>query len=804
MDKVSVIIPVYNTEKYLGKAIDSCLNQTFKDVEIIIVNDGSTDKSLYIAQQYENVHQCVSVITTENKGLSEARNTGLKLAKGEYVYFLDSDDWIEPETIECCYKLAVKNDLNMVLFDSAVEVEPSIEPICTIDYDYCMRNNIVNESSIYTGRGFVELYADRGGTFVQAWLVFINKEFLLSNQIYFLTNAYYEDVAFHFSCMMAAERIMYIPQPFHIRLYRADSIMTSSLNIRKVFSVYEIALEMYSSIMAFQNGSDNIWIQYLFRLMRNLHRMVFGNVSRKDNDLIKPYYTIIQELQSECILFYYKLLNASNRKVSNVRLALEFAEEIVTPFGGVSNGIIDTIKMITQERDLIIFDIFSKLPINKKGKKIGIYGTGNHADSLLKKYGDIIGDIKGDIIFIDSYKKSFSDRYRNYKIINIDDLEQQNISEIIILSYLYEEEMYSNIISRYGDRYKIHRIYNGDKEPIDSTYYLKVYNRLLQIHENGRKKIILINTPEHDNIGDHMIAYAALKLFQEFLPDYDVLEVTNKRYIERRKEIIYRINFDDIIVITGGGYFGSLWPYSGQNVYKILEDFKENKIVMLPQSMFFEENEAGESQKQLTYNLFVAHRNINVCFREILSYIRAESIFGDKIKKFLIPDMALMLNYSQEQSLRKGILLCIRNDKEGILSENEKRSLKEYFYKWGEETEETSMRWKIGIKANQREEVIMEKIGELKKKKLVITDTLHCMISCVISGTPCIALNNVNRKLEGIYQSWIKDLKYIRYVDSYEDIFGMDLENWKELHEDNYYNKSYFGEVKRLVNIICN
>jgi len=103
---------------------------------------------------------------------------------------------------------------------------------------------------------------------------------------------------------------------------------------------------------------------------------------------------------------------------------------------------------------------------------------------------------------------------------------------------------------------------------------------------------------------------------------------------------------------------------------------------------------------------------------------------------------------------------------------------------------------------NQREEIIKTKINELKKYKLVITDALHCMISCAISGTPCIALNNVNGKLEGIYNSWLKDLNYLKYVDSVKGILHMELNDWEELNKENNYDKDFSPYLAQIADLI--
>ena len=96
----SIIVPVYNTEQYIHQCIDSVLHQEFKDFELLLVNDGSKDKSLTICKEYAKKHSCIQVIDQENGGPSKARNTGLEHAQGKYILFLDSDDWLEPETLQ--------------------------------------------------------------------------------------------------------------------------------------------------------------------------------------------------------------------------------------------------------------------------------------------------------------------------------------------------------------------------------------------------------------------------------------------------------------------------------------------------------------------------------------------------------------------------------------------------------------------------------------------------------------------------------------------------------------------------------
>ncbi len=115
--KVSIIIPAYNVSKYIKRCVESAMNQTLKDIEIIIVNDGSSDNTLEILKDFKNQDERIILISQENKGLSEARNAGIDIARGEYIQHLDGDDWIENNACKETYNYAKKCDLDVVVFD---------------------------------------------------------------------------------------------------------------------------------------------------------------------------------------------------------------------------------------------------------------------------------------------------------------------------------------------------------------------------------------------------------------------------------------------------------------------------------------------------------------------------------------------------------------------------------------------------------------------------------------------------------------------------------------------------------------
>ena len=127
MPKISVIVPVYNVEQYLPKCLDSIINQTFKDIEIICINDGSTDNSGKILEQYAQKDDRIKVLTQENQGQAVARNKGLDIAKGEYIYFVDSDDFIHPQTLEIMYSVAEKTKCPIVATENINQLSKNHE-----------------------------------------------------------------------------------------------------------------------------------------------------------------------------------------------------------------------------------------------------------------------------------------------------------------------------------------------------------------------------------------------------------------------------------------------------------------------------------------------------------------------------------------------------------------------------------------------------------------------------------------------------------------------------------------------------
>ena len=148
---------------------------------------------------------------------------------------------------------------------------------------------------------------------------------------------------------------------------------------------------------------------------------------------------------------------------------------------------------------------------------------------------------------------------------------------------------------------------------------------MLMTRNNPSERILLMFTPEHGNLGDHMIAFAALKLLKSHFPSKVILEISTSVFKRNERKILNSISHNDILVITGGGWLGSLWPLEDNAFKKIIKQFPDNKIVVLPQTIYFSIGKAGQKEMQQTRTVYEKHKNLFICTRDRQSYLLLRS-----------------------------------------------------------------------------------------------------------------------------------------------------------------------------------
>ena len=298
--KVSVIVPVYNAEKYLKKCLQSLVEQTLSDIEIICINDGSTDNSLSIIEQFAKSDSRIKIITTQNRGQSQARNKGLEIAKGEYTGFLDSDDYADTTMFEKLYTAAKQNDSDVVM--------------CGV-YILNEKTGAITSNDPYFGLKIFEEQKDTGvffnGVFsyeqcrdflfricVVPWNKLIKTDFLKKNSIKFAEGLSFEDNIFSLELLLNAGRISLVNEP--LPYYRFGSVHSltygindySKLDLFNVFNKMEVVLR--------DKGVFEEFGEYFFNHKKNT--LLYWYKKLNDSNVKDLYKKRLLKLYSDMII----------------------------------------------------------------------------------------------------------------------------------------------------------------------------------------------------------------------------------------------------------------------------------------------------------------------------------------------------------------------------------------------------------------------------------------------------------------------------------------------------------------------
>lgn len=225
MIKITVVIPVYDVEKYLPACLDSVLGQSLRDLEVIAIDDASPDRCPEILDAYAAKDERLLVVhLPENHQQGYGRNRGLEMAAGKYVYFLDSDDMITPTAMEELYDLAERDRLDGIMFDSQVLFESAELEQKNAGYSTCRKGNY--ENRVYGGHELLDALCKQRDWDCYVQREFWRRDYLQEKGIRFPEGTEHEDEYFAFAAVLLAERMRCISAPYFIRRYRENSVMT--------------------------------------------------------------------------------------------------------------------------------------------------------------------------------------------------------------------------------------------------------------------------------------------------------------------------------------------------------------------------------------------------------------------------------------------------------------------------------------------------------------------------------------------------------------------------------------------------
>lgn len=239
MPEVSVVIPVYNTEAFVEEAVRSIMGQALSDIEIIVVDDGSTDGSPSILSRLAREDSRIRIHTQSNKGLSEARNAGIACATGRYLYFMDSDDLLDSDALELCRDKCDAQDLDFVFFD-ADTFGADVSNCPWFDY----HRTAAFEDRTYTGPELLGRMLSMQKYIASACLYMIRTAWLLKNRLSFFPGILHEDELFTTQAYLSAARVGRIERSFFKRRLRPDSIMGRPFSARNLEGYLTVMREL--------------------------------------------------------------------------------------------------------------------------------------------------------------------------------------------------------------------------------------------------------------------------------------------------------------------------------------------------------------------------------------------------------------------------------------------------------------------------------------------------------------------------------------------------------------------------------
>jgi glycosyltransferase involved in cell wall biosynthesis len=271
--KLSVVIPLYNKEKYIDRCIKSLLTQdiALDDYEIIIVDDGSKDNGHLICQRYAEKYANIRFLRQENAGPSAARNRGLEVSKGNYIYFLDADDYIATNVINGVLEICEQNNLDILKFDTK-EIEDGSLP------DFLPQNLEVKTCQVMDGMAFI---AERGLK-NEAWRYFIKTDFLTDSGIKFTVGTLYEDAIFTASLFLKAKRMAKVNLDVHRYVVVKNSIVTSKdrkHNLKFIHGMVN-AIEIFNDLIKGLNSSHSDYHRVVKKLKAKQQTLVFALLIR--------------------------------------------------------------------------------------------------------------------------------------------------------------------------------------------------------------------------------------------------------------------------------------------------------------------------------------------------------------------------------------------------------------------------------------------------------------------------------------------------------------------------------------------
>ncbi len=704
---ISVIVPVYNVGKWLRECLDSIVMQNSDDYEVILVDDGSTDDSPDIVDEYVEKYNFFHVYTKPNGGLSSARNYGIDKAHGKYLYFLDSDDkFYDDKCISYMIKELKNKDIDVLYFDGESFFESKELEEQNPDYvtAYKRKGSYgVYESGALLFREFVE----QQEYYPSVCLACYRKDYLKANELRFEEGYLYEDNLFTFKCMLMAGKVCHQSNKILSRRIRSGSITQERPKWKNL------------------KGYLRAWLQ-MRRFWENNENSLAGEavgivVDSAKGGVINTWQKIsAEEMKHETELSSYErheldsILPKASKKAS---------DGYIFPYGVIEGN-----------------------------TKLAIYGAGEVGKAFYQQAMN--GEMVKVVAWVDANAGSAA---KAEMPVMLPDVLKKMVFDVVLVAIENEEiakKVRQNLIGMGIPNEKI--TWCGEYYQWNSTYKhivypsIRIMKQMINVN-SGARKFWLFMLPEHGNMGDYAIGYAAKRFLRKYFPEIVTVDVSEGEWKGLSKQLKTCVKEKDVIFLNGGGDFGDLWT-TGEVQRNIVEMFPANIIIFLPNTLTYKGRVAEDNKPLMNDMEYYGNReNVHLIFRERKSYDFCSRYLNNV---YCYPDMVLSRAVPRSGKGEKHkALLCFRSDKERTFKGKEKvkKILSENNWTY-EEMDIHKMKY---VSQEVGEDVLKHIISELQSAEVVITDRLHGMILSVTNQVPCIAFDNKTGKISGVY-GWLK------------------------------------------------
>lgn len=330
-------------------------------------------------------------------------------------------------------------------------------------------------------------------------------------------------------------------------------------------------------------------------------------------------------------------------------------------------------------------------------------------------------------------------------------------------------------------------------------YEKKLTLALGRAREGWGKAIILLSTPTHGNLGDQAIVLAQRRMIEGLGYGGALVEVSADEYAEHTGIVDRAITHRDLICITGGGNMGTLWKREDDVIARIIRSHAENRILVFPETCYYTDDSIGRQRLAKNRAVYSRCPRLVLSFRDEASYLFAKREFPNT-RAMYVPDVVLSLCPPKRKARRAGVLLCFRADREKTLSDAKIDEIKRTVATLGEKSRAVSTVIAGRVDGKNRLSEINKVLATFSRARLVITDRLHAMIFAAITSTPCIAIDNVSKKVSGV-AAWLRGVPYIRCCHA-EEVDGdlvRDMSGNKACDYTEYGMMSAFRELERVI-----